>query len=572
MKRRFAAYLLLLLVTLLGAATWADNGAPANALELQGKINVENVRLWAVQQGGRLKPFDTFAQESVRLVTGQVEFQGADPVDTCLFWWAHGSETANPPIQDLQVIELRNLEFKKELGLDAAQRWFSLKELADKPALGQYQEELAKLPPGAKVPQKLANASELLTKMMYLKYISSGQLLTMVPNASKIDEPWSPITELKGEKTASSELVEKVRKAVFDGDGATFASSTEELGKIMQSMGPYPSFSDLARETHYNHFHPFRKAWILYLFSLICLAFAGGSPVKGAERTTTNTQNSLYWMGVAAAAFGFALHAYGFYLRCSIAGRPPVTNMYESVIWVAFAAVLFSLIFEFVYRARSYLMASTAVAVICLILADTLPTVLDPSIRPLTPVLRNNFWLTIHVLTITAGYAAFLLSLGLGHMVLWKYVFGSDQKETLRGLNKALYKALQVGVLLLAAGTLLGGVWANYSWGRFWGWDPKEVWALIALLGYLAILHGRYAGWLGNFGTAAASVLAYQGVLMAWYGVNFVLGAGLHSYGFGNGGVQYVAVFSFIEVCLVVGAIMHQRKAANRVLERGSED
>ena len=242
-----------------------------------------------------------------------------------------------------------------------------------------------------------------------------------------------------------------------------------------------------------------------------------------------------------------------------IAGRPPVTNMYESVIWVAFGAVLFSLIFEYFYKARNYVLASTGAAVVCLILADTLPAVLDPSIKPLTPVLRNNFWLTVHVLTITLGYAAFLLSLGLGHMALFKYAFRPDQEESVKNLNQALYKSIQVGVLFLAAGTILGGVWANYSWGRFWGWDPKEVWALIALLGYLAILHGRYAGWLREFGMAAWSVVAFLGVLMAWYGVNFVLGAGLHSYGFGTGGYKYVAIYVLVEFAFVGAMTLKHR-------------
>ena len=114
-------------------------------------------------------------------------------------------------------------------------------------------------------------------------------------------------------------------------------------------------------------------------------------------------------------------------------------------------------------------------------------------------------------------------------------------------------------MVLLAAGTILGGVWANYSWGRFWGWDPKEVWALIALLGYLAILHGRYAGWIRKFGIAAWSVIAFQGVLMAWYGVNYVLGAGLHSYGFGTGGVQYVAIYVGLEILYVLWATYKHR-------------
>ena len=105
-------------------------------------------------------------------------------------------------------------------------------------------------------------------------------------------------------------------------------------------------------------------------------------------------------------------------------------------------------------------------------------------------------------------------------------------------LSNFVYRAMQVGVLLIAAGTILGGVWADYSWGRFWGWDPKEVWALITLLVYLVPLHGRFAGWVSTFGLVAASVVCFNSVIMAWYGVNFVLGVGLHSYGFVEGGSQ----------------------------------
>ena len=108
----------------------------------------------------------------------------------------------------------------------------------------------------------------------------------------------------------------------------------------------------------------------------------------------------------------------------------------------------------------------------------------------------------------------------------------------IKPLSNFIYRAMQVGVLLVAAGTILGGVWADYSWGRFWGWDNKEVWALITLLVYLVPLHGRFAGWVNTFGLVCLSVACFLSVLMAWYGVNFVLGVGLHSYGFTEGGGQ----------------------------------
>lgn len=130
-----------------------------------------------------------------------------------------------------------------------------------------------------------------------------------------------------------------------------------------------------------------------------------------------------------------------------------------------------------------------------------------------------------------------------------------ETAATVKPLSNFIYRTMQVGVLLIAAGTILGGVWADYSWGRFWGWDPKEVWALITLLVYLIPLHGRFAGWIGNFGLVVSSVVCFLSVVMAWYGVNFVLGVGLHSYGFTEGGSQG-------SMCVIIMGVMSLPLAA----------
>ena len=161
--------------------------------------------------------------------------------------------------------------------------------------------------------------------------------------------------------------------------------------------------------------------------------------------------------------------------------------------------------------------------------------------------------------TITLSYAAFALALGIGHIALGKVIRG---KKPEAALYNYLYRTLQVGVLLLATGTILGGVWANYSWGRFWDWDPKETWALITLLGYLFVLHGRIAGKWAGFGMAVGAVLAFQGVLMAWYGVNFVLGVGLHSYGFGTGGFGWALLFVAAEIGFVLLAVVRMTQSS----------
>jgi ABC-type transport system involved in cytochrome c biogenesis permease subunit len=196
----------------------------------------------------------------------------------------------------------------------------------------------------------------------------------------------------------------------------------------------------------------------------------------------------------------------------------------------------------------------------------------DKNINPLMPVLRDNFWLTWHVMTITASYGAGALAWGLGNIALGYYLLGrygspaqwavapvvaGDHRparnykapptafhrrppETCSLLSAYVYRATQVAVVLLALGTILGAVWADRSWGRFWGWDSKEVWALVSLLVYLVVLHGRYAGWMGNFGLAVGAVFGATSILMAWYGVNFVLGTGKHAYASGTGGFYWV--------------------------------
>ena len=151
--------------------------------------------------------------------------------------------------------------------------------------------------------------------------------------------------------------------------------------------------------------------------------------------------------------------------------------------------------------------------------------------------------------------------MGFGHILLWRYMRNPVAARADRPMHFWLYRVIQLGVLLLAAGTILGGVWANYSWGRFWGWDPKETWALIALLCYILTLHGRLAGWWTQFGLVVASVVCFLAVLMAWYGVNFVLGKGLHSYGFGIGGENYVGAFVLADlaISLAIGASWRYR-------------
>jgi cytochrome c-type biogenesis protein CcsB len=348
--------------------------------------------------------------------------------------------------------------------------------------------------------------------------------------------------------------------AYQEADSFKFSRSANQLREKLRTLSPsiYPTESKLRLEYFYNHFEGFYRAIWLYGIAFLTLLIAH---LRKRGRALRN-------FGVVIALVALAFHATGIVLRCLIAGRPPVTNMYESIIWVSFAASFFGMIFFARYRTPIYLLASLPATLVALLLVHQMPIAMPASIDPLVPVLRDNFWLTIHVLTITLSYAAFLLACAFGHILLFRYARNPREARADAAMHFWLYRVLQLGVLLLAAGTILGGVWANYSWGRFWGWDPKETWALIALLCYITTLHGRLAGWWTEFGLVVASVVCFLAVLMAWYGVNFVLGKGLHSYGFGIGGETYVGTFVVADLLFVAFAIWRYRSSKRAVNRR----
>jgi len=487
------------------------------------------LRRVAILDQGRVKPLDTFARETVRAITGQVYFQGKDPMETLLEWIAKPEST-----MERAVILSRYEPLNRKMGFQTQNGRLSPRSLADNKEFQPYLKNLfVKEQAGEALSDTEKEAALVYRRMEMLLKLLAGSSLEVFPDPTRAGA-WAGL-----DTTAFKDSVDLFRKllgdfeekkyAQFAQDSQSFSASLRQMG---EATGKYPSPAALEREVKFNELHPFRKAWILFAAVFVLVLLSWGLH-----------QSWLYHLALLVAAAGVGISIYGFVLRCLIAGRPPVSNMYESVIWVSFGTVIFALIFEAIYRSRYFLLAASALSAIGLVLADNLPNVLNSSIQPLVPVLRSNFWLTIHVLTITLSYAALMLSMGIGQVALGYYAFKPQAKERIKSLNLFVYRCIQVGVVLLAAGTILGGVWANYSWGRFWGWDPKEVWALIALLGYIAILHGRYAGWLRNFGLTAWSVLAFLLVMMAWYGVNFVLGVGLHSYGFSSGGFAEVAGF-----------------------------
>jgi ABC-type transport system involved in cytochrome c biogenesis permease subunit len=186
---------------------------------------------------------------------------------------------------------------------------------------------------------------------------------------------------------------------------------------------------------------------------------------------------------------------------------------------------------------------------------------LDPGISPLVPVLRDNFWLSTHVTTVILSYGALALSWLLANSILIRESLGKlDHAEYRYGVDLT-YTCIKFGVVLLSAGVILGGVWADYSWGRFWGWDPKETWSLIVLLVYMAILHGKGTAWIPPKRFIPLVAGAFMSVMMAWFGVNYILATGLHSYGFSEGGAIFLGSFFLMQIAILVVTQMKNFKA-----------
>ena len=458
----------------------------------------------------------------------------------------------------------------EKLGLNVTRKQFSYMELAHAEALDTLVKEAHDTRAQNDKPDRLHEEAENLAgRMALFDQVEKGDVFLIVPAPTDEKRKWvlppdfAHLLHPGPVRARHRRRFKALAAAYMAGDAFQFSSHAHDLRVALRALSPgiYPTESDLGVEYFYNQLRPFDWAAGAYAIGLVLIGF--GAWFKVRNRWLTG-------LGLASTLTGLLFHVTGMGLRCWIGGRPPVTNMYESMIWVASGVLIFSLIFFIRYRTVVYLLAALPISLALLLIVGQIPLLLPENIDPLVPVLRNNYWLTIHVLTITLSYAAFALAMGFGHILLFQYLRNPGQAQADKAMHFWLYRVLQLGVLLLAAGTILGGVWANYSWGRFWGWDPKETWALITLLCYIVVLHGRLAGWWRDFGLAIGSVVCFLAVVMAWYGVNFVLGTGLHSYGFGIGGESYVMTAIGLDAIFVGATVFRYLQRGERLVTQAA--
>ena len=515
--RWHVAALMLMAAARLAPPAHADEPTQRPAAVSWPASALRSVRQIAIQHHGRYKPFDSFARETLQTITGGARLDREDPVTTVLSILAEPERWQQVPLVAVPFVPLR-----EPLGMSRKTARISYTDLVATRAL------MRMLPPIVQKQQQDDTLTMLENETMDLfqRFVAMNALLEqkleLVPPPTGTSA-WLSIAQPEGYPPAQQREFRTAWDAVLSAarrhDASALAVNGRHLAELFERANPsaYPSRWRRRLEVFYNRSQPFHLARLFYLFACVMFLLHLG------KRHATGTGGWIVFAG------GAGLHATGIAMRVILGERPPVSNFFETMLWLPFVAVILAWVLARLYRARDIGFAAALLAVITLTLADAVP--LDSSITPVVAVLRSNKWLTIHVLTVVASYGALTLAMVLAH--IYSGLFLRRHRSRLPAVELLLYRTIQVGVVLLAGGIMLGAVWANASWGRYWGWDPKETWALITLLWFLAVLHGRVAGWTRGVGLAVATIGGFFLLLMTYYGVSFYL-VGLHSYAGGH--------------------------------------
>lgn len=399
----------------------------------------------------------------------------------------------------------------------------------------------------------VAREADRLGKELFFwrKFSQDGELALIPPFAGGPQTYWTPWQILSG--IGSAPPPEEIRRladaaeAYRAGNQVEFDLALKNFGKIVSDRktgelrGSHPDL-----ELLYNRVQPFKTAKMLYLVSLLLVMASLIGRGKWAYR--------------AALAFALAAvvpHAWGIVSRMIIMSRPPITSLFETFISVSWVTCMLGLATEWFQRNRLGLLISTLSATALLFISDKYAAEGD-TLTTLVAVLNTNFWLSTHVVTISLGYAGCCAAGVAGHVYLIQRMAGAG-RSALTGTAKAVYGILAFGLVFSFIGTVLGGIWADQSWGRFWGWDPKENGALLIVLWCSVLFHARMGGRIRELGLAAGSVLGITVVMFAWFGIN-LLGVGLHSYGFSSGVFFWFVLFIIVEILFLAISLYGFRK------------
>ena len=529
----------------------------SNSTELT-RFDFDTLAKVPVSEDGRVKPFDTVARNALLMVSGKHALVGDMLLDSeggkkqpAVIWLAE-LISGRPEAMTRKVIRIDDPDVLGLIGKTPEDgKYYALGAFMTPPAEG-------KEPVYFEVGRKAQAASEvrdderdrfqehvigLARKLSTLGTLRARATPFVIPPIEE-GQDWAPILESPRDNTLSQAARERpiardwldLLIALRDDKPDAFNASVKSyLGKVGE-LEPGPT-KKAAFEVGYNRFAPFIQGIVLYLFAgLLGLLALLLRPLISA-----GWYKSLWRSGMGVLLLVFVVHTAALIVRIWLQGRPPVTNLYSSAIFIGWAVVGGSIILEKITKLGVASLAASSCGVATLIVAHNLSKDGD-TMGVMQAVLDSNFWLGTHVITVTLGYSATLLA---GFLALCYIVFGMTtpllDRKAARALAGMVYAVICFALLFSFVGTVLGGIWADQSWGRFWGWDPKENGAILIVLINAIILHARWGHMIKERGLMVLALGGNIVTIWSWFGTN-LLGVGLHSYGFMDGAMFWLAI------------------------------
>jgi ABC-type transport system involved in cytochrome c biogenesis permease subunit len=556
--------------------------------------------------GGRVKPLDTVARNSLLIIHGKQTLRLVNEKQIAALHWLTDTLFNAPVADQYPVFVIQNAEVLGLFGWEQSDRkYFSFAELT--PFLKQIDEQGGQSEKLESVQRSayqnaILNLRNALVLYQHLKngvqpedaQNFAGELEgfeTSIPGAAKaarqretgqnFDKPkLDDVAELiqRYEKLSEMAYILAVPSVALNGEWRSIGDSllhSVGTGEIHPIVKDYALIGDAYRagdrvafnrhvdlladwiakeqptvakrtsfEFLFNYVDPFTHSMVLYVlaFLLACGSWLGWNRVLN--------RSAFYLLLLA-----LAVHTFGLVSRMYLQERPPVTNLYSSAIFIGWGAVIVSLILERIFRDGIGAACAGAIGFITLIIAHHLAGSGD-TLEMLQAVLDTNIWLATHVVAITTGYSAMFLAGMLAIIYVIRGVFTrSLKKETADSLARMTYGVVCFATLFSFVGTVLGGIWADQSWGRFWGWDPKENGAVLIVLWCAVILHARWGGFIRQRGLMVMAIFGNVVTSFSWFGVN-MLGVGLHSYGFMQKAFPWLVGFMLSQLALMAIAAM----------------
>jgi len=513
---------------------------------------------------GRMKPIDSLTTEILNKLTRKSEFLGMDHNQVVL-----GMLTRPDIWQNIKMLKITTPKLKKELGVEDSRKFVAFREMFTSD--GKYRlKDLVNKANSINANHRGTFEKDVLrlderlniAYMVYYGYLFQIFPKPPIENEKVVSTKWfNPVDAMSEFEEKDSKIIKMLVSGFIDN---LVAEKYEESNKFIGLISQYqekigkdviPSKSVIDSEVMFNKAGIFPKITVAYVLVGIIIFFISFLTVFNKKWYSTKV-NMAFFIILASL---FAIHTFGMGHRWYISGHAPWSNTYESLVYIAWSAMFAGLFFF-----RKSLMALSATVIMAGVFMFTAHlSGIDPQITNLVPVLKS-YWLTIHVSIITGSYGFLAIGAMLGFMSLILFMFRDTKKPnidyTIKHITAINEAALILGLAALIIGNFLGGVWANESWGRYWGWDPKETWAYVAIITYAIVLHLRMIPKVNTpYVFAVASTLAFATILMTYFGVNFYL-SGMHSYATGDPVPIPTWVYVLTAMVFVVIAIAFRKR------------